>query len=632
MPNSRLMSVGTSAMFAAYAQLQTTSNNIANANTPGYSRQSVRLAATEGQFTGSGFFGRGVTVQSVERAANQFLNSQVVATRSTAAADAARSGMLTQLEDVFGSGEAGLGYAATQLFNAYADLAAAPTDLSARQAVLARIEDIASLSRSNADQLDALQANVYEDVINSVSNVNELAKQVASLNDRIIDMQGLGQTPNDLYDQREQLIREIADKIEVTAVDAGDGSVSVFIAGGQSLVLGAEHNTLVAQADPYDSSRVAVAISVGGKTTPLRADNLGGGAIAGLLQFQNEDLAEARGRLGQIVSGLAYGVNEQQSFGLDLNGNNGGALFSLASPTTLAASTNTGSGSVALAITDASALQGSEYLLENDPANAGMFQVTRLSDGVVTSNVASGDVIDGMSITVSGTLGGTDSFLLQPVTHAAATLTRALSSPMAVAAANPLTAAATSTNAGTVVLGALTVVAAPASPYQSMTLVFTSDAGDWSLLDSGGSVLSTGTWTAGTPFSYDGFELALSGSPALNDSFTIDPTTNPRANNGNALAMDALASVKLVDGASVSDSYAQLMSQVGIRVQGATSAAKTSATVATNAQESLDSETGVNLDEEAARLIEYQQAYQAAAKMLQTAQSVLETLMQLGGQ
>lgn len=635
---SALMQLGTRAMFAAYAQLQTTGNNIANASTAGYSRQQVMLGTTEGQYTGAGFFGRGVTVQSVTRATNMFLTSQVIATKSAAAADGARLGMLQQLEKVFGSGEAGLGYAATQMFNAFADLAAQPSDLSARQAVLARAEDFASLARSSSDQIEMLQANVFNDVKNSVNDVNTTAAQVADLNSKIVGALATGHTPNDLMDARDRLIGQIGEKIEVQTINASDGSISVFVAGGQSLVLGGQSNRLVAQQDGFDSSRAAVAISVAGFVTPLQNSSIGNGSIAGLLQFQNEDLVSARNRLGQIVASLADTMNRQQSYGIDLSGATGSDLFKVGAPTALAHATNARDafgvpiGSVGLAITDPTALKASEYTLEEDAAAPGTWIATRLSDGLTFAGLTgAGDVIDGFSITFGAPPPQPgDRYLLKPVSMAAKNVATAVANPRGIAAGSPLTAAAPATNTGTMSIGSLDIVAPPSAAYQAYTVRFTSATGDYDIEDGGGAVLTSGTWDGNSPISYNGFDLTLKGVPANGDSVAISLTQYPSASNGNALSFDNMATRLLIDGQTVTDAYAEALSEVGVRVQGATAAADTSAAVAQRSEEALTSEVGVNLDEEAARLIQYQQQYQAAAKMLQTAQAVMDTLIELG--
>ncbi len=629
---SMLMQLGTRAMFAAYAQLQTTGQNIANANTVGYSRQQVVLTTTPGQYTGSGYFGRGVTVQTVTRASNMVLTSQAAATKAVASADSARLGMLQQLERVFGTGSAGLGNSATQLFNAFSDLAGSPGDLSARQAVLSRAEDFASLARSNSDQLEAMQLNVVSDVRNSVKDVNEMAQGVAELNAKIAGAQGNGHEPNDLIDARDRLISQISEKIEVQTIHAADGSTSVFVAGGQSLVLGGLANKLVALPDAFDPARVAVGISVSGSVTALPTRSLGSGAIAGLMQFQDSDLVDARNRLGQLVASLGTAVNNQQSYGIDLSGAAGAPLFKLGAPVALPASSNTQPpGQVSLSITDASQLKASEYTLEDDPANPGQYRVTRLSDGQQFSGLADGATVDGFTFNFGSPAPSPgDRFLLKPVSTAQMGAASALTNPRAIAAASPVTASVAVANTGSAAVSSLVVTAAPSAPYQDLTIAFTSGTGDYEVRDSGGAVLATGTWTAGSPIAYNGFELHLNGVPASGDAISVVPTAFPNASNGNALAFDGMSGRPLVDGQTVTDAYAETLSSVGVRVQGASAAAQTSAAVAQRADEALTSETGVNLDEEAAKLIQYQQYYQAAAKMLQTAQTMMDTLLELG--
>jgi flagellar hook-associated protein 1 FlgK len=629
---SMLMQLGTRAMFAAYAQLQTTGQNISNASTPGYSRQQVNLGTAAGQYTGSGFFGRGVTVQSVTRATNMFLTAQVAATKSTAASDAARLGMLQQLEKVFGIGEGGLGFAATRMFNAFSDLAAAPADLSARQAVLARAEDFASLARSNSDQIEMLQANVVNDVRNSVADVNAMAVQVADLNAQIVSALATSHTPNDLMDARDTLIAKIGEKLEVQTINGSDGSIGVFVGGGQSLVLGGQSNKLVARRDPLDPSRVALSISLPGFETPLVEAQLGAGSIAGLIEFQNSDLTDARNRLGQMVASLGAAMNQQQSFGIDLAGQTGGPLFRLGAPVALGHAKNAmPAGQVDLAIADPSVLKASEYLLEEDLSAPGTWVATRLSDGFRhTGLTGAGEVIDGFSVTFSTPPQPGDSYLLKPVSTAATDTATAITNPRGIAAASPLQAAAPATNTGTMSVGNFDIVAAPTAAYQAMTVQFTSATGDYDILDSGGGVLASGTWNGSAPIQFNGFALSLKGVPALNDRVTINPTTVPGASNGNALSFDGLASRLMIDGQTVTDAYAETLSSVGVRVQGMRAAAETSANVAQRTEEALTSEVGVNLDEEAARLIQFQQAYQAAAKMLQTAQQVMDTLISLG--
>ena len=634
MTTTSLLSLGTSALYAANAQLLTTSNNIANANTPGYSRQSVELATAGSAYNGSGYFGRGVTVSTVNRAANMFLSQQAVATGSAAAADGVRRDMLSQLEKVFAGGEAGLGHAATQIFNAFADVAANPSDLAARQAVLGRLEDFASLARSSSDQIEALQANVVHDVQGGLSEVNTLAKEMAGLNLSIAAATNRGHTPNELLDQRDELVRRIGAQMQVQTVLAPDQTVAVYVGSGQTLVLGGASFKLVPQANEHDTSRIGVAIDINGQLTQLPTEAIGEGQIAGLLRFQDNDLAEARSRLGRLVSGLGLALNNQQALGLDLAGEAGSPLFKIQGPQVLPAGGNARDGSggfvadVAISIADPGALVASEYLLEPDPANDGQYTLIRLVDGKVFPPLNNGDTVDGFTLAIGDNAPAPgESFLLKPVSNAAAGVTVVLKNPRGLAAANPLTGAVNPANTGTATIGALTVESAPAGGYQAMTLRFTDDAGNYELLDADSNLLATGTHSAGVPIRHDVVALSLNGLPRSGDRISLSPTSHPAASNGNALRFDDLANRGLIDGVTVGDAYANLLADVGVRVQGAVASADNTATVAARARAELSADVGVNLDEEAARLIQFQQSYQAAAKMLQTAQTLFDALL-----
>lgn len=643
MSASALMNVGTRALVASQAQLQTTSHNISNAGVDGYSRQSVLLQTTTGVYSGAGFIGRGVTVETVTRAVSSYLTDLAAHTSSVASGDQQTSTLLGQLQDAFGTGEAGLGYATTQLLNAFSDLSTTPGDLSARQVVLSRAQDLASLFSSTSDQVESLQRSVNDDVSSGAGTVNSLAKQVAALNDKIANFRGTGHDPNDLLDQRDQLISQISQYVEVSRLQQDDGAINLFVAGGQSLVLGNQSYTLSATPDPYDGSRVQLSIEVAGEVRNLDPDALGGGSLASQLKFQRDDLASMRAQLGQLAATLGGAVNERQSLGLDLTGSTGGALFKFGTSTTLPtmampasgnAKDSSGNfvGSMSLAVTDRTALEASDYELREDPSAAGTYTLTRLSDGAVTTGVTDGSTVDGFTITFGspGPQSG-DKFLLKPVSTAASLMAVNQSDPRSLAAANPVTATASASNRGTGAIASLTITAAPASSYQAMSLVFTSPSGDYELRDSGGAVLTSGTWSAARAITYDGIELTLNGAPASGDTFSIDPTADVKTSNGNALAFVGLAQEAMVGDATFTDAFANMLSDLGVRVQSATAAAETSASTASHVQQSLSADTGVNLDEEAAKLIQYQQGYQAAAKILSVAQKVFDTLLSLGG-
>lgn len=551
MSSSALMSIGVKALAASYANLQTTGHNIANANVAGYSRQSVLLTPTPGQFTGAGYFGRGVDVAGVTRAHDDFLAREATNAKSVASMDAARLGRLQQLEGLFPPGEQGLGQTIMRFFDAMTDVTTQPGDLSARQVVLARAGDLASQFQRMGAAFDTLQAGVTSDLQTAVADVNALAKNIADLNARIVAAGAAGQPPNDLLDQRDQLIAKLAGHVQLTRIDAADGSAGLFVAGGQSLVLGAKANALALQPDSADPSRSALAIASGSAVRPLDALELGGGDIAGLLQFQNADLVSARNLAGQLGAAVAGALNAHNKLGLTLDNAAGGDLFAIGAPRALPNALNAKDaagdpiGQVALTVVDPTRLQASEYDLRADPANAGRWLLTRLADGKQTS-IAGGDTVDGLRIDVGpGLPQPGDRFLLQPVTRAANGMALALADPRGIAAA-----------------------------------------------------------AAGTP------------------------AASLASDSGNASALLALRDAGIVNGHAASDAYAQALATVGLQVQSGKTSAQLSTAAATQADQASASVSGVNLDEEAARLMQYQQSYQAAAKVLQVAQSLLDTLLQ----
>lgn len=734
---SALMSLGTRAMFANYAALQATGSNIANASTPGYSRQQVELSTAGGQYTGAGFFGKGAQIDTVTRAADAFLTRAAATSRSQAALDSTHLEQLRRLESVFLPGEQGIGHAAGQLLNAFVDVGNRPQDAAARQVVLSRTEELASRLRAAGGQIDALQSGAVQDFKTGIAGVNGLARRVADINRQIAGALGSGHTPNDLLDQRDQLVSEISGFVQVTTITADDGTLGVFIGGGQRLVLGFDALQLEATADLYDPARVRLAVREAGALRVLPSASLGGGSLAGLLAFQDQDVTDAQALLGQLAAALAGSLNEQQARGLDLRqpAGSGAPLLAVGAPRVLPATTNSGTNTVRLQITQAAHLQASDYELRADPASAGRYLLTRLADGNVRS-VAAGDTVDGFALEVgSPAPAAGDRFLLQPVARAAHGAGRALDDPKGIAAAAPLTATAAATNQGTGSVASVRVTEAwPLSvapdaantggaratlrvddrsqlePQLPVTLSFaaagpglaytwsqpgatpSSGTGTWGAqqpiringvavslagtpaagdsfdiaavpqaptniafsLDGSsrlqytwtqaGATPATGTalWDSTVPIALNGAALRLSGVPQPGDSFTVSTTAYPASNNGNALALldlrDAtivgerrLADGSIAPGENITAAYAGALAEIGVRVQSATASDNISTAVANNAEALKSAATGVNLDEEAARLIQYQQGYQAAAKMLQVAQSVFDTLLSVTG-
>lgn len=657
-----LLSVGARAMFANQAALQTIGQNIANANTPGYSRQSVVLTSSPGQYTGAGFFGRGVDVKTVERSHNDFLTKEAASSKSTASADATRAEQLARMEKVFPPGTEGLGYAASQFLNAMVDVTSRPSDPSARQVALGRANELAVRFSNAGQQLTDLQAGVVSDLRASVTVVNQLAQQIATVNAQVAKTQGSGHTPNDLLDQRERLVSQLSDYVAVSTLNADDGTIGVFIGGGQRLVLGSQAATLQVTGDPYDSQRAELSVNEGGYNRSLDESVLTGGSMSALLSFQNKDLQDARNMLGQLAAAIGTRINGQNALGLNLSNppDKGSDLFNVAVPRVFPAASNARDASgnyvsgVQAAIVDAGKLQASSYKLTSSAP--GTYELTRLSDGLVRT-VNDGDTIDGfqMTFTPSAPQPG-ESFLIEPVSAAAVEMKRVLDSPNGIAAASPLTATAAVTNTGTLTVESIYAVNPKVDPTLApMTVEFgdTVPPGNpaakqrsYTLTLSDGSVLN-GVWSAGQPIGNEpasgidlGFELRTNGVPRQGDKVELAKTLYTTTNNGNAKAFlniqteafigrQLMPDGTLTAGTTINDTYAASMSEVGARVQSATYLSGVSTGVASDAEASRAGQAGVNLDEEASRLMQFQQGYQAAAKVLQTAQTLFDELMRL---
>jgi flagellar hook-associated protein 1 FlgK len=660
--SNNLIALGARAMTANYAALQVTGNNIANVNTAGYSRQSVQLTTAYSQSTGSGFFGKGVDVATVTRAHSDFLAREAATTRSLAASDRARSVQLDRLETVFPLGESGIGYAATQVWSAFADIASKPQDRAAREAALARIDEMALRFRSASDQLDDIQSSVTGELKAAVASINTLTAQIAGLNQRIAETRGSGHSANELLDQRQLAIESLSDLVQVTTVPSNDGTVSVFLGGVQNLVLGGSSTPLAAAVDAFDPSRVQLGIREGPGIRTFPEGTAGAGLVAGLLRFQNHDLADARAQLGQMATAITSELNRRQSLGLDLGtpARFGGPLLAVGAPSVAPASTNAmasgvpvasyvnGQGvrvpSVSLTIVDAQALAASDYELVADPTlPAGDYRLVRRSDGSART-VSTGDVVDGFRIDIVAPLpAARDRFLLQPVSQSIRAMQGVLRDPTGIAAASPVVARADVSNTGTAAVRGISATDPSINPNLTATIAFTDDLGNysWTLVDTTGllpTTTGTGSFTAQQPIVLNGFALGLTGVPRTGDRLVVERTPYPASDNGNANATVALrdlgmvgkqtlASGSMVPGLTTSEAYAAMLGDIGVRVQSAQTVAQHSAVLATDAREAQSAKVGVNLDEEAARLLQFQQSYQAAARFLQVAQSIFDTLL-----
>ena len=652
-----LLNVGVRSLLANQVALQTAGHNIANVNTAGYSRQTVVLQTVQGQFTGGGYIGQGVDVQTILRNQSELLTRQSSTAGSVQSADVVRAERLRQLQEVFSGGKDGLGAAINDMMNAFTDVVSAPTDITARTVVLTRMDETASRMRSAADRINEIQYSVGEQLQSSVTQVNSLAQQMASVNEQIARAKGNGQSPNDLLDQRDQIIRNINQYVQTTQVPADDGTVGLFVAGSQPLVLGTTATALSvgdATAFPGSGQLKLFFNRPGAASIELDENVLGGGSVSGLLRFHNNDLSEGRNLLGRMAMGIGMTLNDQHNLGLTLDGAMGKDLFAL--PTSMPGHTN-GAGVGTVSFTGPTQFAASDYEIRFTTGTAG--QVVRLSDGKSTPFTDAANLatlqIDGLNFNLTTPGNPGERMLFKPFSTAAASVQALVYSPRDLAVANPINAAMGTSNGGTMQLAGLKATGLPNPPglvlpananpaavppiLGGVQLQFTAGPPTtYDVLDRGTTPPTTlaaaQPYTPGAPITVNGWEIKLQGTPKTGDTVVIGNALDPQygdtftRNSGNASALMGLRDVKMFDESTLSDGFAGAIAQVGTRTQSALYAADLSTTIAANLERDRTAISGVNLDEEAARLIQFQQAYQASSKMIQIAQNIFDSLIQ----
>ncbi len=613
-----IFGIGVSGLLAFQRALGTAGHNISNVNTEGYSRQRVDLNARPPQGTGNGFIGTGVEVTTVARVYDSFLTAQVRAYTSTHSQLQEFYRLAGQVDNLLADPQAGLTPGLQRFFNAVHGVANDPSSVPARQVMLGEGQALIDRFRYLGERLNNLGEGVNTQIRNSVNDINSYAQALADINRRIVQTQGAvsGQPANDLLDQRDALIGRLAERVSVTTVAQDDGALNVFIGNGQTLVLGANAYTLTATANPYDPTRLEISYG-----TANVSDQLVGGSLGATLDFRTRILDPARNELGRLATGLALSFNAQQREGLNLNDALGGDFFAAAAPLVRTRSSNTGTGSLSVTVSNGGALTASDYLARYDGVN---WTVTRLSDGF--SQTGAGPFsLDGLTITPGGAPASGDSFLIQPTQPGASGIGLALSDPRLIAAAAPVRTRTSLGNSGTGAISAGEVLnATDPSLFSTVTLNFVS-ATQYQVNGAGPLI----AYTSGANIDLNGWRVAVSGTPAVGDVFTIEKNTGGVSDNRNALALADLRTQLTLgnNSATYEGVYGELVGQVGAATRSADISRSAQQSLLAQASEARDGVSGVNLDEEAANLLRFQQAYQAAAQVIATADTVFQTLL-----
>ncbi|MFK0376841.1 flagellar hook-associated protein FlgK [Pandoraea sp. NPDC090278] len=658
-----LINTGMSGLNAAQFALSTTGNNVANAGTAGYNRQIVDYSQAASQYSGAGYIGTGVLVNDVSRVYSQFLSNQTNQAQTQYSQLNTYYQQISQINNAMGSSTTGLSATMSQFFTNLQNIVSAPANSATRATVVSSAQTLASMFQSLSGTLSTLRSSTNASIAQSTDQINVYAKQIAQLNDAIVQAQanGGGASPNDLLDQRDQAVASLNAIIQTNVVKAQDGTYNVYVGNGQSLVTGNSAYQLTTMASTNDPSELTIAyVTPNGTKVPVPESSITGGSLAGLLSFRSGALTQAQNSLGQIAVSLAGTMNAQNQLGLDLYGQLGGNLFTVPHPTIVANTKNSNGAVLNSTITDASKITASDYNVTFDGTN---YTMTRSSDGAkwtapvpgtpgapLAFTDSSGNAFnDGFNVTVGNNVAG-DSFTIEPTRNAAGNIGVAITDPGKIALAAPILASTPTTNTGSLKTDQgsvdanylLNVLTAPVS----FTFSKNATTGAITLVAPSPMTVTvngtTTTYAAGDTVPYDatngakitmnGMTVNVSGTPADGDRLTISPNAaGATTDNRNGLALSALQNDKTKVGGkdSYASAYANLVSYVGstTNTYKATSAAQQ--TLLTQAKSAQQSNSGVSLDEEAANLIKFQQLYQANSKVIQTASQLFDTILQM---
>jgi flagellar hook-associated protein 1 FlgK len=636
-----VLKMGANSLINIQRAIATTGNNIANVNTEGYSKQTVHFGTTPAQDLGFGFVGTGSEITSIERSFNDFLSSQVQDFASSTSRYQAFVDYSSRLDNLLANSETSLNSSMQRFFGAFADVAANPSVLPERQALLGEAGNLADRINGFYNSLQDLNDEVNSELRITAKDINSIADSISALNAQIVRASAsrTGATPNDLLDQRDRLVKELSQYIEVSTVQQGNGSLNIFIGKGQSLVVGEVATHLTLEPNSLDARLLEVGVeglSVGSSSARF----ITGGKLQGLLDFRNRVLLPAESQLGLVALGLSEAVNGQHRAGMDLNGDLGTDLFS---PTVVAVAEgefNTGTATPVVSLTDVTEVRPSDYELSYDGS---AWYLTRLTDNTSVSG-AGPLLLDGISVDVSGGAPAAgDSFVFNPARSAASSFNLGLSDPRRIAAAAPVGVINTNSNAGSGQVSSVVVDTAIPSglPLPSaVTLTFDPDAlgpgvpgftvsggpGGISPLGYDPSTESAGkTLALGTT----GIDFTVGGVPQAGDTFVISNNSGATGDNRNALLIGDLQTQPLLNGKSETfqELYGSMVAQVGVSTNQGSNSLNLETSLLEQAESYQDSVTGVNLDEEAANLLRYQQAYQASAQLVRISEEMFQTLI-----
>jgi len=673
-----LLSIGKTAVLANSRLLNTTGNNIANINTPGYVRQRTTFVSEQ--------FGLGVGQGTTERLVNEFTQKQLRRDTTNAAYSSQYLAEANRLDALFSNAANSIATGMNNLFQQIQTANNDPTQLSNRQLVIGTSQSLLDQFRSMSTLIADQEQFLNQQLDSNVSEVNDLIGQIATYNNDIVSYGSSTSRPIplDLLDRRDSAILKLAEYVDIQTVNSNSGEKLVFMASGQALVVErGEFNLLSLRGEPDPNDRVIELTLQSNNNVKLELDAQGvGGKIGALTDYRLQVVNPTQRQLGQLSLALADSMNTQNKLGLTLNGTLGQDLFRLPVAQGLSFATNSANARVSVSIEpgESAKLPPNDFLLEvidannlrltplddmGNPimANAKNIPTAGLPDQFDSTSVPDGDLF-GLQLQVDAAVAG-DKFVLKPLSAAARSMQMATNRAEDVALAGPLRGEFASANLGNGRIDGVKIFATDTPAFTSSSLVngpYTvtyqgQDSADndrfvFSITDNTGAVLGEARFTSnnfnnvlensvGSPSLKEtlGFDFNLTGVPRPGDTFTIAFNENGFNDNRNGLELSALQNASLVRrnpepfGAgvnqySLNQSYATMVGNIGERTRQARTADEANTAILEQTTLWYESLSGVNLDEEAADLVRFQQSYAAAAKILATSQTVFDTLLQ----
>ena len=571
-----MLGIAVSGLNAFQRSIETTSHNISNVNTEGYSRQRVELATTLPEFSGAGYMGTGVKTTNIARSYDQFINGQLRSSTSAFGEVDHYKSYASQVDNLLADSTTGMESVIQGFFNSVNDVANDPSSVAVREVMLSEAKNLSHRFATIGERFEELKAQINSDLKTMTQTINSYTEGIADLNKRISADLGRvnGQKePNDLMDKRDTLLRKLSELVDVTVIPQDSGMVTVVMNNGQSLVMDGVATKVGTQSHEFDPTKLDIILIPEGEEPQVITNRISGGKLAGALRFRDEVLEPAQQKLGAIAAGIAMEVNAVHETGFDLDGNAGQAFFKFNGVTevpAIAVSTNTSTAIVKAAFNNINTnpagassadLDTSDYLLKYDGAS---YTLTRMSDETVIPLIASAglpailtptnptDKLPGITLEINSVPAVDDQFFIRPTYQAVNNLTLNTIDPRKIAAATNLDA----------------------------------------------------------------------------DGVTLLPGAMP-GDNRNALSLAALANKSSMLGgtASFQETYGQVVSKVGGLTHAADISATAQESLLERANEARENISGVNLDEEAANLIKFQQSYQAAAQAISTASSLFDSVL-----